>query len=294
MSSRNETSHTTTLVFGGGGAVGVGWQVGLIGGLRDAGVELADADEILGTSAGALVGALLASGHDPADALTALASLGTSIAPHAMTVGNTAFLDAMRQANRATDPQEAIREVCRTALTAHTIPEDEYLGLFALLEGIAWPAAFRCVAIDTTSGELTVWDQHSGVPLRDAVASSCAIPGLFPPVTLEGHRYMDGGIISHLNSTSVRPSNAVVVLSCHPLGDAGSGAPASATSLGAENAELQRLGATTRVTAIEPRFDQLAVTPEQMMDPAVAGQAIQVGRAQAETEAPSIRDSWNH
>jgi NTE family protein len=292
MSSRNDNLRTKTLVLGGGGAVGVSWQVGLIGGLRDAGVELADANEVLGTSAGALVGALLASDLDVADALAALAALGTNIDAHTMTAANTTFLDSMHRANLASDPEQAIRDVGCTALTAYTIPEDTYLGLFALLDGIAWPAGFRCTAIDTVSGELVVWDQNSGVPLRDAVASSCAIPALFPPVTIMGRRYMDGGIISHLNSTSVLPSDVVVVLSCHPLSEAGGGALVSASSLGAENGELEKLGTMTRVVPVEPRFDQLAATAEQMMDPAIAGQAIKIGRDQAESEAPTIRSSW--
>jgi predicted acylesterase/phospholipase RssA len=60
MTSPRNGSPTRALVLGGGGAVGVGWQTGLLTGLREAGVDLAGAESIVGTSAGALVGALLA------------------------------------------------------------------------------------------------------------------------------------------------------------------------------------------------------------------------------------------
>jgi len=101
----------------------------------------------------------------------------------------------------------------RAAQEASTPAEDAYLGLFGTLDGTAWPAGFRCTAIDTDTGDLVVWDQGSGVPLLHAVASkgsgvpllhavasSCAVPVLFPTVTIKGRRYMDGGILSHLNA----------------------------------------------------------------------------------------------
>ena len=56
MTSPRRGAPTRALVLGGGGAVGVGWQTGLLMGLLEAGVDLAGAEAIVGTSAGALVG----------------------------------------------------------------------------------------------------------------------------------------------------------------------------------------------------------------------------------------------
>jgi predicted patatin/cPLA2 family phospholipase len=44
------------------------------------------------------------------------------------------------------------------------------------------------------TGELKVWDRASDAPLRTAVASSCALPGVPPPVTVNERRWMDGDI----------------------------------------------------------------------------------------------------
>ncbi len=52
------------LVLGGGGAVGVAWESGLLAGLAEAGLDLSGADFILGTSAGSVVGSQLAMGRD--------------------------------------------------------------------------------------------------------------------------------------------------------------------------------------------------------------------------------------
>ncbi|CAN5335184.1 patatin-like phospholipase family protein [soil metagenome] len=288
------SSPSRALVLGGGGAVGVGWQVGILTGLRESGIDFAAADEILGTSAGALVGALLSSGRDITGALAGLGALARTIDSDAMAAGNDAFLDAMRQASLGADPQTLVREIGQTALTANTMPLDVYLGLFGdVLDDIAWPAGFRCTAIDAESGQIVVWDEESGVPLRDAVASSCVVPALFPPVPINGRLYMDGGIISHVNATSISPADVVVVLSCHALGSPDAAdQEALVTSNIAADAEIATLRESSTVIAIDPDFGDLNVTQEQMMDANVASQAVKIGRQQAGTEAASILAVW--
>jgi NTE family protein len=292
MTSPRKGSPTRALVLGGGGAVGVGWQTGLLTGLREAGVDLAGAKAIVGTSAGALVGALLSGGRDVTDALTSLAALGQSIDPDALAAGDEAFLSAMRQASLDTDPRHALRAIGRAAREASTPAEDAYLGLFGILDGTAWPAGFRCTAIDTDTGDLVVWDQGSGVPLLYAVASSCAVPLLFPTVTIKDRRYMDGGILSHLNATAAPPTDVLVVLSCHPLGSQGTGGGGSLAASLTPDAELAPLRQTRLLVAVEPDFSDIKA-PANMMDPNLAIQAFQIGERQAEREAAAIQAAWN-
>ena len=271
--------------------MGVGWQTGLLTGLREAGVDLAGADAIAGTSAGALVGALLASGREVTDALTSLAALGQSIDPASLAAGDEAFLSAIREASLETDPRQALRAIGRAALEASTPAEDVYLGLFGTLDGMAWPAGFRCTAIDTGTGDLVVWDQGSGVPLLHAVASSCAVPMLFPAVTIKGRRYMDGGLLSHVNVTAAPPTDVLVVLSCHPLGSKGAGGGGALAASVATDAELAPLRETRRLVAVEPDFTRTEA-PVNQMDPNFAIQAFQAGKRQAEREAAAIQAAW--
>ena len=276
-----------------GGAVGVGWQTGLLTGLREAGVDLAGAIATVGTSAGALVGALLSSGRDVTDALTSLAALGQSIDPDGLAAGDEAFRSAISQASLDTDLRQALRAIGRAAQESSTPAEDVYLGLFGTLDGTAWPAGFRCTAIDTETGDLVVWDQGSGVPLLNAVAASCAVPMLFPIVTIKGRHYMDGGILSHLNATAAPPTDVLVVLSCHPLGSQGTGVDsARAFSDATADAELAQLRETRRVVAVEPDFSDTQA-PANLMDPNFTVKALQVGRGQAEREAAAIQAAWN-
>jgi NTE family protein len=292
--AKRSGAPTRAVVLGGGGTVGVAWQTGLLAGLHDAGVELAGASAIVGTSAGALVGALLSSGRDVTDALAVLAAVGQKLDFESLTAGSESFLNASRQAALAADPQLALRAIGAAAQQATTtLTEDDYLGLLDTFDGAAWPAGFRCTAINTDTGELVVWDEESGVPLLHAVAASCVVPMLFPTVTINGARYMDGGILSHLNATVAPPSDVLVVLSCLPIGSPGGAVDSnrSASTIRAD-AEVARLRETTRLVVVEPDFSDIEA-PVKMLDPQIAGRALHIGKRQAEREAATIRAAWD-
>lgn len=294
MTSQRNGAPTRAVVLGGGGTVGVAWQTGLLSGLHEAGIELAGASAIVGTSAGALVGALLASGRDATDALVVLSAVGQKLDFESLTAGSESFLNASRQAALAADPQHALRAIGAAAQRATTaLTEDEYLGLLDTLDGAVWPAGFRCTAIDTDTGELVVWDDESDVPLLHAVAASCVVPMLFPTVTINGAHYMDGGILSHLNATAAPPSDVLVILSCLPIGSPGDpfDTTRSASTIRAD-AEVAQLRQTTRLVAVQPDFSDLE-PPVKMLDPQVAGRALHIGQRQAEREAPTIWAAWN-
>ncbi|MGD0853503.1 MAG: patatin-like phospholipase family protein [Acidimicrobiales bacterium] len=293
MTSAQNGSPTRALVLGGGGAVGIAWQTGLLSGLRDAGVDFASADTVVGTSAGALVGALLSGGREVTDALASLAALKEIIDLDSLAAGDQAFLEIMRQARPDADLQHALRAIGRAANEADTFNEEVYLNLFNTLDGTAWPSNYRCTAIDTESGDLVVWDQGSGVPLVHAVAASCAIPSLFPTVTINGRRYMDGGLFSTLNTTSAPQTDVLVVLSCHPLESKGTGGGGSLATSVAPNAELAPLRRSRRLMALEPDFSHIG-EPVNMMDPNVVIEAFQIGRRQSADAVAPILAVWKH
>ncbi len=293
MTSQGNGSPTRAVVLGGGGTVGVAWQTGLLAGLREAGIDLAGASSIVGTSAGSLVGAMLACGRDVTDALAVLAAVGQKLDFAVLTAGSESFLSASRQAVFAADPRQALRAIGSAAREATTtLTEDDYLGLLGTLDGVAWPAGFRCTAIATGTGELVVWGEESGVPLLHAVAASCVVPMLFPTVTINGNRYIDGGIVNHLNAAAAPPSDVLVVMSCLPLGAQGGAADSdrSASTIRAD-AEVAQLRENTRLVAVEPDFGDLEA-PVKMMDPETAGRAFHIGRRQAERQAAAIRAVW--
>jgi NTE family protein len=285
--------RTRALVLGGGGPVGTGWQAGMITGLRDAGVDLSTADAILGTSAGAIVGAFLALGHDfPEAVLIALSALERTIEADALKASFATLRSAMERARLDPDPQGALKAVGGAARRASTMAEADYLALFAPIAGGEWPAAFRCTAIDTDTGELVVWGPDSGVPLQHAVASSSAVPMLFPPVEIAGRHYMDGGILSPLNTTAAPAAATAVVLSCLPLKASDPELANAPTAAVGPDTEIALLRRTMEVIALEPDFADLGATPN-LMDPDLAIQSVQIGRRQARHASTLIQSVWN-
>ncbi|MER6583567.1 patatin-like phospholipase family protein, partial [Nonomuraea sp. NPDC001023] len=150
------------VVLGPGGPVGTAWLLGLAAGLRAAGVELADADLLVGTSAGAITAAALATGRD----LDELADLPP--APPGRRAGDPTVMPRVLQILNApgADPREALRQAGALALEADALPEEDHLTAMRRLVGTGpWPARpLLITAVDAVSGEPVVWGGDSGVP----------------------------------------------------------------------------------------------------------------------------------
>ncbi|MFI6495352.1 patatin-like phospholipase family protein [Streptomyces sp. NPDC050564] len=100
------------------------------------------------------------------------------------------------------------------ALAAPTISEAERMHTIqARLPVRTWPARRLLItAVDARTGDYTLWDRTSGIPLASAVAASCAVPGVWPPATVAGRRYIDGSVRSATNADLAQRHDVVVVL----------------------------------------------------------------------------------
>jgi NTE family protein len=86
------------------------------------------------------------------------------------------------------DPAELRRRIGALALTADTVPESDRLAVIrARLPMHDWPdGALAVLAVDAHTGEPCVFTRDSGVALVEALAASCAVPGIWPPVRILG------------------------------------------------------------------------------------------------------------
>jgi NTE family protein len=274
------------LVLGGGGVAGVAWITGVIAGLADEGIDLRDAQRILGTSAGATVGAQLWSGASLEELFARQADPA-----HQMPELSPPFA-ALRSLYRATqdmaqvgDPDERVRRICRMALDGSVISEAERRAIIAgRLPSHAWPAKhFVTTALDAETGALRLFDAASGANLVDAVAASCAVPMIWPATTIQGRRYVDGGMRSFENADLIVDARSVVILS-----PSGVSAPSlRGTCLRNEVDGLEVNGA--RVAVIEPDTAARTAIGNNALDPATRTPCADAGRAQGRHEANRLR-----
>jgi NTE family protein len=260
------------LVLGGGGLAGIAWEIGVLHALAEKGFDPRDAGLVVGTSAGATVAAQLASGLPiedlfarQADPARQTAELAPQISPEDMTAlwtSLTATADA--------GPEERGRTVGALALAARTVPEAARREVIVgRLPGHEWPE-WRLVitAVDAGTGRLRVFDGADGVGLVDAVTASCAVPGVWPPVTIDGARYIDGGVRTSTNADLAGGFERVLILA--PMGEADTALEDQVTAL--------REGSSVEV--ILPDDDTQVAFGLNPLDPAVRTPCALAGYAQ--------------
>jgi NTE family protein len=289
---------TRALVLSGGGPVGIAWEAGVAAGLASSGVDLSGADFVVGTSAGSVVGAQIALGRDMDAVVQRYRSSGDARGegrPIAARGASGERMQALMTAFAELFTSDASPEVKRAkigklALDSETVPEETFVENFRYLGGEAWPSRFSCTAVDAQTGEFVVWNEASGVDLVRAIASSCAVPAIFPPITIDGRRYIDGGMRSATNADLAKGHDRIVVLSLLPAGGGASGMDGFRRTFNDELDVLRADGATVEVIA--PDAAASAAFGMNLMDPSVAPAAADAGRVQGEQLADSVRAVW--
>jgi NTE family protein len=276
----------TGLVLGGGGVTGIAWEVGLLKGLRDEGVDVTGADLVVGTSAGSVVGALVTTEHiddlyaeqtsPPEAEIPAVFSLRT-----ALTIGALMALPGDGRSRRA--------RVGRAARKANPGPGAERVAVFEArlrrADGslATWPDRdLKVTAVDAETGAFQVFDRHGDVDLLHAVAASCAVPLVWPAVEIGGRSFIDGGMRSPANADLA--TGCEVVLAVVPL-------PQTVTKRHSMPEQLRRTGA--RWTAwISPDKQSLEAIGRNVLDPAMRVGAARAGAAQGRRMAAEVGEHW--
>ena len=272
------------LVLAGGGIAGIAWEVGVLLGIEEvepeASMRLLSADStFVGTSAGSVVATQVAGG-------VALRTLfEQQLEEHTAEVG--AAFDVLEFQNTlarlldgVTSAQEGRRRVGRFALDSTTVaPGDRRAIISARLTVQSWPDRRVLVtAVNALTGELRVFDRHSGVDLIDAVSASCAVPGIWPTVEIDGNRYTDGGVRTIANSDLAAGSDPVLILA--PLAEANAPVALPAHEL----AVLE----PARVQVVFADDASILAFGSNPLDPATAPVSARAGREQGRRIAAEI------
>ncbi|GIE29557.1 patatin [Actinoplanes italicus] len=271
------------LVLGGGGVTGVAWEIGLLHGLAERGVDLTDAGLFVGTSAGSSVAAQVLSGVPLKDLFDA--QLADATGELSARIGPGVILGFAVAGLWPGDPAKGRAWLGRRALRTRTIPEAQRREVIARRIGDgAWPAVrLRIAAVEAETGAVRIFDADSGVSLVDAVAASCAVPLVWPPVTIGGVRYVDGGVRSVANVDLADGSRRVAVLAPTTRSPRRDGRP---------DVQLKSLGADVRGVVVSPDAAAVRAIGANVLDPARRRPAAEAGYAQAATEADRLREIW--
>ncbi|MEV7328126.1 patatin-like phospholipase family protein [Micromonospora sp. NPDC093244] len=272
------------LVLGGGGVTGVAWELGVLAGLAERGVPVTEADLVVGTSAGSVVGAQVRSGV-PLERLYE-EQLAPPTGEVAARLGFVALARLVWAGGRTRDAARSRARIGAMAVAARTPSEASRRAVIeARLPNREWPARRLLVtAVDAATGEFVVFDGADGVSLVDAVGASCAVPGVWPPVTIGARRFVDGGMRSTVNADLAAGAQRVLVL-----------APTSAAfgpmpRLSAQVDELRTAGA--QVVVVTPDAAARTAIGRNVLDPARRAGAARAGRAQAEVVADEVTALW--
>lgn len=273
------------LVLGGGGITGIAWETGLLLGLQDLGVDVTDADAVVGTSAGSVVGAQITTGIALADLFEHQVA-----APRPGPVARISpvvLLGFARSLLRARGDLEAfgrhVGQWSARRAAAGKVPslEARFDAIRERLPVQEWGPGgrLRVTAVDIRSGALRVFDGTDGVTLVEAVAASCAVPGVYPPVPIQGREYVDGGARTGSNADLLTDCDRVLALT--PVDRA----------VGPMRTAGQLLGDVPHLV-VSPDADSVRAIGRNVLDPAQRAASARAGRAQAAAVAPVAREIW--
>lgn len=279
------------LVLGGGGLVGIAWETGVLLGLREGGIDVREADLVVGTSAGSMVGVRVAAGHDLAEALEPPASGlplpegGLDLEAYERIMALWTGVELMSEGVAA--------EIGREVRAAPACAPEAWIAATGGACGVDdWPSTdYVAVSVDAETGRHRGVDRDAGVDLHAAIAASCAIPGLFPPIPFDGALWMDGGVRSGTSADLAASRGADRVLVVAPMcGRIGVLGPLSERTLAVELAVLEAFDVWC--AAVLPGAAEAARMGSDLMDADFIEPALEVGEAQGRALARGRLNEW--
>lgn len=277
------------VVLAGGGVAGIAWELGVLRGIADVDPDLLDrvrgADIVVGTSAGSAVAAQITSEASIDDLY--LSQLSENSRELEVDLDLEALMSRFATAAAgAIDPEDVRRRIGAVALETRTVSESTRRAVIAArLPEIGWPdRTILLIAVSAETGEMVVFTKDSGVDLVDAVAASCAVPGVWPPVTIDGSRYIDGGVRSGTNADMAAGCDRVLVVTPSLAG--------SPQPWGNIDDEIKQISPAA-VMVVYANDSSLAAFGTNPLSPSTRGPSAREGREIGKMKADALRSFWD-
>ncbi|MHC6591495.1 patatin-like phospholipase family protein [Arthrobacter sp. C152] len=295
------TKSGRALVLGGGGSTGNAWLIGIIAGMLDAGLDVTNADLVIGTSAGSTAAAQL-SGAAPADLLAAVLAAPAPARPDTVPAASgsgsrpNAVTSHLERTNTiigaASDAADMRRRMGAAGLSMAAASDGSAQARWratvaARLPSQDWPQHKMLItAVDANSGEPAVFDRHSGIELADAVAASCASGFAY---RIGDRAYIDGGYRRNENADLATGHQRVLVLS--PFGGRTRMPLEWGMQLAAQVEELRAAGSTVETTFPDSEAEHMFCA--NAMDPSLRPPAARAGFSQGRSIAGQVAGFWH-
>jgi len=296
------SSSSRALVLHGGGSSGNAWELGVIAGLLDGGVDVARADLIVGTSAGSTAAAQITSAP-PGELFAAILAAPTPQRPgggrpggEGVARGVAGSVSSQLEVTGRIIAESSDAADMRRRMGAWAIGFAEEAGpgrqaqwratIASRLPRQEWPEQrVLLTAVDARTGEGVTFDRDSGVALADAVAASCSSGFAY---AIDGEQYIDGGYRRNENADLAAGYDRVLVLS--PFGGRSRHPEAWGMQLSAQVGELRAGG--SEVETILPGQASLDAFGDSMMDLSRRPASARAGYDQGRAAAAGLSGFW--
>jgi len=269
------------LVLGGGGTVGVSWSIGVLASVSEAlGIDLAGARATIGTSAGSVVAAFLGDGNGLKEQVERERLAGSAGDGSWATSFDIPLVAQIFQlwTSAPVMTADVARAIGERALRASSKTDEDWVGVLSdHLGGRTWPHMdIRLATVNCATGERRMWTAADGADLVRVVSASSAVPGIIPPIRIDGVPYMDGGVWSLMNSDLIIGMDLTDVLLVAPQAGGGLLAPGARATLEREKVLLDGAGFRTHAIVPGPAYEPIGANA---MDAALRAPAVELGLA---------------
>lgn len=285
--NNNSEMLNGAIVLGGGGSLAIGWQLGYLYALEKEGIDIRNADLVIGTSGGA----------QAATGITSTKSweeiFNEQIEPKSNEEPPQQNMEAVvarysEIAQKSNNPKEWIENYSAFALEENKFDESEHINrLKHRIKVESWPQNLMITAIDAQESKRAVFTKASNVDIYRAMASSGSLPGVWPATSIDGKKYYDGGCHSMENADLAEGANKVLILATNlPI--------VTPYKLDDAITELQNSGAEVKlITPSEDVLQKLNELGGNTVNTAIRPEIARLGQEQGERDAQMIKEFWN-
>ncbi|MDU9418704.1 patatin-like phospholipase family protein [Staphylococcus lloydii] len=286
MNNNNEILNGA-VVLGGGGSLAIGWELGYLYALENEGIDIRNADLVIGTSGGA----------QAATGITSTKSweeiFNEQIEPKSNEEPPQQNMEAVEAkyseiAQKSHSPEEWIENYSEFALQKNKFDESEHINrLKHRIKVTSWPQNLMITAIDAQASKRAVFTKDSNVDIYRPMASSGSLPGVWPATTIDGKKYYDGGCHSMENADLAKGAHKVLILATNlPI--------VTPYKINDAIAELQNSGANVKlITPSEDVLQKLNELGGNTVDTAIRPEMARLGQQQGERDAQMIKEFWS-